>query len=94
MKQVFKIFGMHEQNFVNGVSLSSEGLNVEEQFNCIVFEAIEFNGFTNGFTNEFNTELEAVEQLQQMERDDFVSGWLGFEIKRIFVVRESQINNK
>ena len=83
MKQVFKIFGMTEANVVNSVSLGSDGLTVEEEFNRVVFEAMEFNGFNN----EFNTELEALEQLQQMERDEFFSAscWLGFEVKRIFV---------
>tara|TARA_R110002153_G_scaffold7_4_gene86 strand:- start:8597 stop:8869 length:273 start_codon:yes stop_codon:yes gene_type:complete len=90
MKQVFKIFGMHQQNIVNEVSLSSNGLDVTQDFGVVLFEAMN----NNGFTNEFNTELEAVEKLQQMERDDFFSSWLGFEIKRIFVVSESQIDNK
>ena len=83
MKTVFKIFGMTEVNVVNSVSLSSTGLSVEEEFNRIMFEAMDFNGFNN----EFNSELEAFEQLQQMERDetfDF-NHWLGFEVKRIFV---------
>lgn len=83
MKQVFKIFGMTEANVVNSVSLGSDGLTVEEEFNRVVFEAMDFNDFKN----EFNTELEALEQLQQMERDEFfiASCWLGFEVKRIFV---------
>ncbi len=83
MKQVFKIFGMTEANVVNSVSLGSDGLTVEEEFNRVVFEAMEFNGFKN----EFNTELEALENLQQMERDEFFIGgaWLGFEVNRIFV---------
>lgn len=83
MKTVFKIFGMTEANVVNSVSLDSNGLNVEEEFNRIMFEAMDFNGFNN----EFNSELEAFEQLQQMERDEFftASCWLGFEVKRIFV---------
>ena len=83
MKQVFKIFGMTEANVVHSVSLSSDGLTVEEDFNRVVFEAMD----CNGFKNEFNTELEALENLQQMERDEFFSAscWLGFEIKRIFV---------
>ena len=82
MKQVFKIFGMHQQNIVNEVSLSSNGLDVTQDFGVVLFEAMN------------NNELEAVEKLQQMERDDFFSSWLGFEIKRIFVVSESQIDNK
>lgn len=83
MKQVFKIFGMTEANVVNSVSLGSDGLTVEEEFNRVVFEAMDFNDFKN----EFNTELEALEQLQQMERDEFfiASCWLGFEVKRLFV---------
>lgn len=83
MKTVFKIFGMTEANVVNSVSLDSNGLNVEEEFNRVVFEAMD----CNGFNNEFNSELEAFEQLQQMERDEFftASCWLGFEVKRIFV---------
>lgn len=81
MKTVFKIFGQTEEDVINQVSLSADGLDVENSFGKVFFEPLD----SNGFVNEFNTEIDAFKQLQQMEKDGFFESWTAFEVKRLFI---------
>jgi hypothetical protein len=81
MKTVFKIFGQEEVNVVTEVILGEDGLNTDLEYGKVLFQPLDFQGFTN----EFTTELEALEQLQKMDNDGFFETWGAFEIKRLFI---------
>jgi len=77
MKAEFLIIGTFQQDIVNEVSLSSDGLTTDQSFGVLTTEQI-------GDSHE--TELDAIQELQKIETTKgFWESWDFVEVKKVFV---------